>query len=67
MERDEVVIHDLAGEGMRRLKGEDQAGDQPEGEQEAREHAHRPTFARIATRAALESDAASDLQIGEAV
>jgi len=29
--------------------------------------AHRATLARIVARAALESDAASDLQIGEAV
>ena len=34
MEWDKVVIHDLAGEGMRGLEGEDQAADQPEGEQD---------------------------------
>jgi hypothetical protein len=52
---------------VRGLEGEWQAGDQPDGQDEAGDGAHEATFARIAARAALESDAASDLQIGEAV
>jgi hypothetical protein len=67
VERDEVIVHDLPGERVRRLEGEHQTADQPEGQEEAAEEAHGATFARIAVRAALESDAASDLQIGEAV
>lgn len=60
-------MHDLARESVGGLEGEDQGADQPEGEDERGDQAHGATLARIAARAALESDAASDLQIGEAV
>jgi hypothetical protein len=67
MERDQVAVDDLAGERVGGLEGEDQGADQPDGENERGDRAHGATLARIAARAALESDAASDLQIGEAV
>ena len=42
VERDEVVVHDLAGERVRRLEGEHEPADQPEGENERGERAYRP-------------------------
>ena len=63
VERDEVVVHGLAGGRVGRLEGEQQAADQPEGQQEAGGHTHRVHHATQRVVLASEGMAAQHLSI----